>query len=273
MRDEFDEIDKMSEEELFDEMAKIMAEVHSDPNIKRPIITDDSRDYIFSEIRKIEEREARANLSDEDKRLLEYGKRYKRQLHRRKYWIMAAVFVLVLAMGMTSVGGPQKLIQKMTKNLSGRKQETVDVGNGSIDVIDEWSEEDAYAAIEEKYGFRPVKLDYLPEGVVFEGFEINEEIQETQLLYAKRDKLIVELFVRTNYSDGSLGVDVEDEEIREYEKSNGITTFKVTEYSVEANNETKWKVSFAQNNIYYLLLVHDLDLVQLEAILDNIVIR
>jgi hypothetical protein len=258
---------------LFDEMAKIMAEVHSDPEIKRPIVTDESRDYIFSEIRKIEEREARANLSDKDKRLLEYGRRYERQLHRRKYWILAAVFVLVLAMGMTSVGGPQRFFDRFVRNLSGREQEMVDSTGDNIIPPENLDEEAAFEAIEEKFGFYPVRLDYLPDDVVFEGFEINEEVQEAQLLYAKRDKLIVELFVRTNYSDGSLGVDVEDEEIREYEKSNGITTFKVTEYSVEANNETKWKVSFAQNNIYYLLLVHDLDLVQLEAILDNIVIR
>lgn len=269
MRDEFDEIDKMSEEELFDEMAKIMAEVHSDPEIKRPIITDDSRDYIFSEIRKIEEREARANLSDEDKRLLEYGRRYKRQLHRRKYWIMAAVFVLVLAMGMTSVGGPQKLIQKMTKNLSGRKQETVDVGNGSIDVIDEWSEEDAYAEIEEKYGFYPVRLDYLPEGVVFEGVEINEEKQDAILYYRKDEKLCIQYVVKPNYRDGSLGIDVEDRLLEEYAFMKEEVKMLIRCYQIEKGREIRFTSTFIHDNNAYYLMGFDMQKEVFEGILQN----
>ena len=273
MRDEFDEIDKMSEEELFDEMAKIMAEVHSDPNIKRPIITDDSRDYIFSEIRKIEEREARANLSDKDKRLLEYGRRYERQLHRRKYWILAAVFVLVLAMGMTSVGGPQKLIQKMTKNLSGRKQETVDVGNGSIDVIDEWSEEDAYAAIEEKYGFYPVRLDYLPEGVVFEAIEINDSIQEIKLLYTKDNNIFLRLILHPNYREGSVGTDVEDILRQEYIITKDDLEIVVKEYSVGDNREVRWTATFIKDSTLYLYMVRNINQTEFENIINNLYFR
>ena len=269
MRDEFDEIDKMSEEELFDEMAKIMAEVHSDPEIKRPIITDDSRDYIFSEIRKIEEREARANLSDEDKRLLEYGRRYKRQLHRRKYWILAAVFVLVLAMGMTSVGGPQRFFNRVIDRISGRDQEVIYSEEGIV-VTDGWNEEEAYDAIEEKFGFRPVKLDYLPEGVVFESVEISDNTQEIKILYTMNNDIYLCLIIYPNYREGSVGTDVEDIVRKEYYIQKDDLDISIKEYWVEELQEARWGASFLKDATFYLYMSRNTNQVEFEKIIQNL---
>ena len=270
MKDIFEELDNMSDDELLEEMNSILEEVKENETVTDFDAPDFLHDSIFSEIREIEEREAREKLSAEDKRLLEYGRRYKRQLKFRKYWILAAALVLMFAMGITSVGGPQRFFNRVVDKISGREQEMVDSENGVV-VTDDWDEEKAYDMIEEKYGFRPVKLDYLPEGVVFEGVEINEEVQECFLVYAKENKLIVQLVVRTNYNDSSFGVDIEDRLVQKYEKQVEDATFKVTKYSVKENGETRWKVSFEHNNIYYLLVVHNMDQSQLEEILDNII--
>lgn len=269
MKDIFEELDNMSDDELLEEMNSILEEVKENETVTDFDAPDFLHDSIFSEIREIEEREAREKLSAEDKRLLEYGRRYKRQLKFRKYWILAAALVLMFAMGITSVGGPQRFFNRVVDKISGRNQEVVYSDNGVV-VTDGWDEEKAYDAIEEKYGFRPVKLDYLPEGVVFENAEINEETQEILLFYAKNDKLVVQLFIRANYNDSSIGVDIEDKLVREYEKQIESMTFKVAEYLVRENKETRWKVSFEENNIYYLLVVHDMNQEQLEEILTNL---
>lgn len=270
MKDIFDELDNMSEEELMAEMNSIMEEVKADPDVANVTVPEDLHDKIFSEIREIEEREARARLSEEDKRLLEYGRRYKRQLKFRKYWILAAALVLMFAMGITSVGGPQRFFKTMLGTISGRDQEMVDSNSGIV-VTDGWDEEQAYEAVEEKFGFYPVRMDYLPEGVVFDSAEIKEQTQEALIYYVKTDKLVVQLLVRTNYSDSSTGVDVEDVFIQQYEKQIGKATFKVAEYLVKENGETRWKVSFEENNIYYLLVAYNIEQSELEEILENLI--
>ena len=269
MKDIFDELDNMSEEELLAEMNSIMEEVKADPDVANVKVPEDLHDKIFSEIREIEEREARARLSEEDKRLLEYGRRYKRQLKFRKYWILAAALVLMFAMGITSVGGSQRFLNRVVDKLSGRNQEVVDSNSGIV-ITDGWDEEQAYEMIEEKFGFRPVKLDYLPEEVVFDSVEIKEEMREILICYAKKDKLILQLVIRTNYNDNSFGLDIEDELVREYEEQIGEVSFGVAEYLVKKNGETRWKVSFEENGIYYLLVVHDMNQGQVEEILENI---
>ena len=267
MKDEFEEIDKMTDEELFAEMKSILDEVEEDEKVKDAAVPEESFNVVFSQIREIEERRARENLSKRDKKLLEYGRRYERQLHFRKYWILAAVLVLVLAMGMTSVGGPERLIQKMTKNLSGRQQETVDVGKDNIDVIDEWSEEDAYAAIEEKYGFYPVRLDFLPEGVVFESVEINEERQDIILFYSREEELAIQYVIRPNYRDGSLGIDIEDEMIKEFILQNETIEMTIRVYRV--GKEERYTASFILENTAYHLIGFDMEQVVFESILQN----
>jgi len=270
MKDEFEEIDKMTDEELLAEMKSILAEVEEDEKVKDAAVPEESFNVVFSQIREIEERRARENLSKRDKKLLEYGRRYERQLHFRKYWILAAVLVLVLAMGMTSVGGPERFFQRVVGNLSGRNQELIDSTGDNIIPPENWDEEAAYEAIEEKYGFYPVRLDYLPEGVVFDCLVINEEIRGAQLLYAKKEKLVLELYIHTSYNEGSLGVDVEDSLLREFEKQIGNNVFKISEYIVEKSNETRWKVGFENNDVFYWLIAHEINQSQLEEVISNI---
>ena len=71
MKDEFEEIDKMTDEELFAEMKSILAEVEEDEKVKDAAVPEESFHVVFSQIREIEERRARENLSKRDKKLLE----------------------------------------------------------------------------------------------------------------------------------------------------------------------------------------------------------
>lgn len=270
MKDEFEEIDKMTDEELFAEMKSILAEVEEDEKVKDAAVPEESFHVVFSQIREIEERRARENLSKRDKKLLEYGRRYERQLHFRKYWILAAVLVLVLAMGMTSVGGPERFFQRMIGNLSGRDQEMIDSSEGIV-LSETLDEEAAYAAIEDKYGFYPVRLDYLPDGVVFESVEISDETQGITLFYSREARLGIEVFIRPNYREGSTGLDIEDQLLSEYETKKDDITITVKQYKVLETGEIRMTATFLVNNTYYSLVCYDISNEEFNDILNNLV--
>ena len=186
----YDELDQMSEEELDREMEKILAEVDADEGLANVEVPKGLFEAVSKEIQQTENQKARDNLSEEDKELLYYGKLYKRQMKKRKYFVLAAILILSLAVGITSMGGPRKLLQKVPGTLSGREQEMVDANDGSISNTTGWTEEEAYAEIEKKFGFYPVKFHYLPENVGFEEMQIYDEIQGVQLLYSKNDEIL-----------------------------------------------------------------------------------
>ena len=268
MKDEFEEIDKMTDEELLAEMKSILAEVEEDEKVKDASVPEESFHVVFSQIREIEERRARENLSKRDKKLLEYGRRYERQLHFRKYWILAAVLVLVLAMGMTSVGGPERFFQRMIGNLSGRDQEMIDSSEGIV-LSETLDEEAAYDAIEEKYGFYPVRLDYLPDGVVFEDIQIDEHIQEAKLIYSRNGKLAVQMMIYPNYREGSIGIDYEDRVLQEYEVVVQDMDVVVKEYIVKENQRVRWTASFLKDNTLYQVTAVDIEQIEFEKIINN----
>lgn len=270
----FDDIDKMSEEELEKEMQEILAELEAHPESVNWEPPKDMHEKVMKEIRRREDEKARAQLSREDQELLQYGKIYKRQLKHRKYWVLAAALIMALAVGMTSVGGPERLVQMMTRGALGREHGVVNSNDGSVSTTEGWSEEEAYNDIEQRYGFRPVKLDYLPEGVFFEKVQITDGIQGIQVIYMKADKLAIEMFIHPNHVIGSVGVDIEDVLLDEYMVSNGDTKIEVKQYQVVTNGEIRWIASFMQEKTYYEIIAHhNVEQVEFEAILESLVLN
>lgn len=268
------DIDRMSEEEREEEMRKILAQIDAEPDSVNWEPPKDLHDKVLAEIRKREDEKIREQLSEEDRELLRYGQIYKRQLKHQKYWVFVAVLVMTLAVGMTSIGGPERLVQMMTRGLSGREQALIDTDDGSVSDTEGWSEEEAYEEIEEKYGLYPVKLIYLPEGVAFREALLWDEVQGIQLLYEKNEKLSIEYFIRPNYQVGSVAVDMEDESLMKYDFKQGNVLIEVEQYRVKENGEIRWEASFVHNKTYYLIVAHDsLQQVEFEQILSSLMIR
>ena len=69
----FDDIDKMSEEELEKEMQEILAELEAHPESVNWEPPKDMHEKVMKEIRRREDEKARAQLSKEDQELLQYG--------------------------------------------------------------------------------------------------------------------------------------------------------------------------------------------------------
>ena len=116
-----DKLSKLTkrELELIKETELFMEEVYKDPIAANAEVPPDLRERVFKEIRarQAEKAErAREMLCNEDKELLRLGKLYKKQRKVRKYLVLAAVLVFVVAFGITSIGDAEKIFETLNWN-------------------------------------------------------------------------------------------------------------------------------------------------------------
>ena len=173
---------RKDEEEFVRDAERILKAANADPDIvSAPVPVERMQEHIFCEIRAREahrEEKKEAMLSPQERELIRLGKIYQRRRKVQRYVVLAAALVAVLAIGMTSIGGPEKIFGVFKRDALGREQTQVNSEEGVQQETD-WSEDKVYEEIEEKYGFYPVKLHYLPEGTEFQEGTIGNEIQDT----------------------------------------------------------------------------------------------
>lgn len=262
------------QDELNREADLIMEEVDSDPSLKNVVAPDEIYDNLIQQIHEYEEEQANKNsqVSEDEQELIRLGKLYKKKRSRRKYYVLLLAGVCVLAYGITSVGGGKKVFSEM-KRMLGDKDSHVRVDSGNEEEFDSeksTSEEDMYEQINEKFGFYPVSMYNLPKGMDFVDAVIEEELQIARLYYEDDSTGKITYYIFSNHRTGSVGINVEDEVISEYEKEVKGTTVKVTEYQVEESNAKRWQVEFVHNDVQYLLRMTGIEVEEVEKIIENL---
>ena len=270
--------DKKLKRFLQDEMNReadlIMKEVDSDPSLKDVVAPEEIYDNLMQQIHDYEAEQASKNnqASEEEQELIRLGKLYKKKRSRRKYYVLLLAGVVVLAYGITSIGGGKKVFTEM-KRMLGDKDTYVRVDGGEGEKFDSeqiTTEEDAYDEIEEKLGFYPVALHYLPEGMDFVEATVEEEIQSARLHYQDDKVGQIAYYIFSNSRTASMGMDVEDKVINEYEKEVDGTSVKVTEYLIEDSNAKRWQVEFMHKDVQYLLRIMEMETDEVEKIVENL---
>lgn len=263
-----EEAKRKLEEELM-EAARLMEEVNNDPALKDVVAPADMHDNVFSVIRAKEAGYVRDELSEEEKELIQLGKVYKRKRKNRKYFLLAAVMVLAMAFGITSMGGPQKLCEKVSWMLAGRKQTNVDSESDNVVPQTDISEEEVYEQIEDKYGFYPVKLNYLPEGIEFQEAIFYDEMQKVDIAYGIEDKLNIWYVIRPNYLESSVGNDIEDELLEEFQIDVDKAIVYMKKYQVE-EDYIRWSAEFSYGEVNYFIWFNNMEKNEVEKIIDNL---
>lgn len=270
--------DKKLKRFLQDEMNReadlIMKEVDSDPSLSDVVAPEEIYDNLMQQIHDYEAEQASKNsqASEEEQELIRLGKLYKKKRSRRKYYVLLLAGVCVLAYGITSIGGGKKVFSEMKRMF--RDKDTyvrVDSGEGEkFDSEQVTTEEDAYDEIEEKLGFYPVRLYYLPEGMSFVEMTVEEEIQSARLHYQDDKVGQIAYYIFSNNRTASMGMDVEDKLINEYEKEVEGTSVKVKEYLIEGSNAKRWQVEFMYKDEQYLLRIMEVEADEVEKIIENL---
>lgn len=262
-----EELKLIKEEELF------MEEVYSNPEVADAEVPSDLHDKVFAEIRLREAKKA-AELAEErrlaeEQELIEYKRRYKKAINRQKWLVLAAVLIMAMAFGMVSIGGPEKVLEKMISMLTGREQINVDTGHDDIARTSGMSEENTYQEIEDTFGFIPVRMNYLPTDVVFLESQIGEEIQFINIVYGEEDTVKIVYLIQPNFRVSSLGKDMEDDFIEEYVKDNGKTTIYIRKYMVDEAEE-RWSVQFEYQKVTYSLSIADVSQEEINKIVEGL---
>ncbi len=255
------------DENLIKEAESIWAEVQSDESLRDVKAPSDLRENVFKAIREQDEQRARMNLSDADKELLQLGRIYKKRRKGRKYLVLVAAAVAMLALGITSVGEGEKIFGQMIRWVGGREQNHVDSDN--VVPITKITEEDAYQQIEDEYGVLPVRMTYYPDGIALQEVLYGDEVQGISMYYGTKDAISVIYIARPDYRNGSWGQDVEDELIDEYELDAEGNVIQIQKYLIEGKI-LKWSIRFSYNDISYFITVRGYGQDEVEKIVQNL---
>lgn len=260
----------LTEEELklLEETERFLEAIDQELEVENVELPANMYENIWKEIRTREAEQARENLCDEDKELLRLGRAYKKRHRMRKYLVLAAAVVAVLALGITSVGGPEKIFETLKRYTLGREQVQVN-SSGDVRQEKDWSEDKAYEEIEKEFGFYPVRLNYLPKEIGFIEGEVSKEMQLIYMLYGKEDDVNISYHIRPNYRESSWGKDIEDELLEEYDMMVKDVRVQLRKYLVEGDEE-RWFIGFEHENTSYSMLLMHLDKNEVEKIAKNL---
>lgn len=284
---EFEEIAREEEEFLKNDTSLVVPEGTKEAVLAR--VREQIRAYEMEQARKeAEEREEAINhLSEEDREALELGRKMlkagigqndpeeasRKKVRRKKkplkmYLALAAVIVCVLAMGITSMGGPERIVRMVKQNVGDREGEKSSTSH-KIKMIEGEDEEKAYQEIGDVFNTDIVKIFVCLPGMSFDSVEFYEDKQMAELFYLYNKKTIV-YCINAPYREESWGIDFEDTvEEEHFENINGCRV-KVTKYKIDKEDLPKWVAKFEYNNIEYML-TGTMEKQDFEKILKNLI--
>lgn len=264
----YDDWKELIAAEMQRDLDEVMDEIEADPAMKNIEAPEEMYDGLMAMIDEHERREAYEQLSDEDKELIRLGKVYRKQRKFDKFVVALAAVIVGLGLGSVCIGEGENPLVIITRMLNERKQTGMDLGKTEPDVCD--TESEAYEKIEESYGFSPVKLEYLPDNTIFYEATFSADLQSVNMIYEINDKTSIIYVIRPNYREASLGTDIEDEKIQDYELIVNGVEMTITEYDIAESGENRWSVHFVYQDVQYLLRVTNMKQGEVENIVNNL---
>ena len=187
---------------------------------------------------------------------LSAGTDEKKHRTRRKAYlsrVAAAVVIVLLAggIGVTSFGGPERVMEMMKRNVGSREVEQVDSNKDNL-VIKEENEEKAYQKIKDELGIEPVRIIDRPDGFKYKWTKLEKRAQISEIMYQYKEENILYTISMTQ-SNNSMGIDVDDIEVGKYmEKVNGVN-ISIHEYKVSKSKEKRYVAKFKYLGVRYYL--------------------
>lgn len=268
---EFEEIAKEEEESLEKDTSLVVPEGTKEAVFAR--LKEQMREYQReqAENEAREREEAINNLSEEDRKALELGRKMlkaevgtadtseKKVHYRRKplriYLALAAVIVCVLAMGITSMGGPERVVRMVRQAVGDRDVEQVDSNKTDKQnkIIEGEAEEEAYQKIRDTFDTDVVKVFVCLPDMKFDTMNLDESKQVAEMYYSY-DGETIGYIINMPYRDSSWGVDFEDSVEKKYSKEIHKCKINITLYEIEDSNVPKCVAKFKYGNIEYMLM-------------------
>ena len=237
------ELKKLSlKEEVDREAQDIEKEVESRDDLDDIKVSEDMETSLFNKIQEYE-----------------YDKRVKKAVHRSKkkrrlFLALAAVLILVCGSVITGTGSKSYWKVLWDRVAGDEKANIINVENMESEETDDWDEIQAFNEIRRKIGVSPVRLGYMPEKLVFKGFELDKE-QKRAILFYKYGEQIVRYSMYMNDSDSSQGQVEPDQLTDEYQlKTESGIIVNIREYSIANYEENRYVAEFEYDDAQYQLI-------------------
>ena len=217
-------------------------------------------------------------LSPEDREALELGRQIRREREeaqekkgRKRFGKialnLAAVLALVSVLGITSVGGPARLVEMMKRAVGEREVVQVDSNEENLKIAEE-REEEAYQKIKDAFGVDPVKIIVRPKQLKFAKLNLDQELQIAEMYYQYNEENVV-YFINASYANTSWGVDAEDVVIDSYNKERSGQEIKIQEYQIADTEQKRYSASYTFNGVEYFL-IGTMSKADFELIIENL---
>ena len=201
-----------------------------------------------------EDRESyfRWRAAEEKKKAKKARKRFHFPRKKRAVFVVAATMVLVLGIGMTSLGGRPYWLKVADLVLGNENKVKVNTeGEDRIETT-KVDEKEAYEQIKEELGIEPVQLQYMPAGMEFDRCVIEKELGTAKLLYLYQEQ-ILEYEICYQYSDVARSISTEDNLLQSYKKEKDGVEISIREFQVESIEQSMYSVTFERQNVLYRL--------------------
>lgn len=274
------------EEQMRKEAEQIEKELEDNPEIAALSPDDSAKEKLYERIEEYERQQAVRRLSPEDQEALRLGRQLQKEKaaeekaaagvkagRGKKRFLkrlagVAAVFVIVAAVGITGVGGPDRVMEVLQQVVGSR--EMTKVNSDEEDILDsgESEEEKAYQEIKDKLGIDPVRIVKLLPGMELVDTQVDEELRVANIYYEKQGE-IISCIINCSQDESVWGVDVEDIFVREYNYPLQRVNVSVQEYEIKVNGKEKFSASFEYQDVHYHL-TGIMTQKEMEEILDNL---
>lgn len=263
---------------LTEDENKIIEEINADPLLSRVRAPRGMKDAVMRKIYEQQHPEIYDNMSEEDKEALRLGRELlarrkdgerekdpdtrmvpavspkTKKSGKLKFRICALVAVMavtMLAVGITSVGGPQHLAEMVDRMFEGRSQ--ISINSKDAEIIEADSEEErAYQRVKDELGFDAVRFYYKPKGMSFQGSQIDSALQFAYFIYSYNNKTINYNIV-ANYRLHALKFDIEDKLIDEYTITVDGVEISIKQFYIEDSGETEYSAQYSYEDVNYLI--------------------
>ena len=271
------------------EEEKTRKEAESEKDIRMPEGTKEAvRARLDEEIKKIEDAEVYDRLSEEDRRALELGRKVLREEKekekekaekafegktrkhhrrpRRVYIAVAAVLVATLAVSVSAMGGPERMLRMVRQAVGDREVEKINSSDENLVIVEE-NEEEAYQELKNIFGVDSVRITKRPVGIKFKQMRCDSQNLTAEMWYQGECGTIT-FVISGSYKDSSWGIDIEDEIEEEYTKEIQNCEMEIKEYRLPFGNE-KYSARFTFNGLEYFL-VGTVSNVEFEKVINNL---
>lgn len=260
------------EKQMRREAEQIEEKLENNPEIAGLSPDDSAKEKLYEKIEEYERQQAVRRLSPEDQEALRLGRQIQKEKalgrkntvdsksgsgHGKKRFFkrlagVAAVFVIVAAVGITGVGGPDRVMEVLQQVVGSREVTKVNSDDKDILEASDEKEEEVYQEIKDKLGIDPVRIVKLLPGMELIDMQVDEELRVANIYYEK-DREIISYVINCSQDESVWGIDVEDTFMREYTYPLQKINVSVQEYKIKTSGEEKYTASFEYEDVHYHL--------------------